>query len=290
MSAERSEAATPGGHTSRIEAAAVVALILLLAVFVVAYGMQGWMPGLASRHGAGIDRMLVYLLVTTGSLVVAGHIVMGWLIWKFTAQRKVSFRMASPRAERNLSIALALLMTLVAEGGVLAIGMPAWSEYFATQPPSDAVTVEVVGEQFAWNVRYPGRDGRFGPTSTSLIDATNSIGLDRSHADGADDIVMVNEIHLPVGRPARFVLKSKDVIHSFFLPHLRVKQDLVPGMVVPIWFVPTREGEYELACAELCGLAHYRMRGVLTVESPGAFAAWLEANAPAPAGGSTGSD
>jgi cytochrome c oxidase subunit 2 len=139
--------------------------------------------------------------------------------------------------------------------------------------------VEVTGQQFRWVVRYPGPDGAFGRTDVNLIDldSENYIGVDRSDPAGSDDVIRVNTLQLVRDRPVRVLLRSSDVIHSFFLPEFRVKQDAMPGMVIENWFVPTRDGEFEIACAEHCGLGHYRMRGFVSVGDEAAFA---EATAP----------
>jgi cytochrome c oxidase subunit 2 len=134
----------------------------------------------------------------------------------------------------------------------------------------------VTGKQFEWHVRYPGPDGTLGPKSVALIDdVTNPVGLDRSGSGGADDIVTINQITVPVSRPVRIRLQARDVIHSFFLPHMRVKQDAIPGMSPEVIFVPTREGNFEIACTELCGLGHYRMQAFFSVVSQAEFDAWL---------------
>jgi cytochrome c oxidase subunit 2 len=156
------------------------------------------------------------------------------------------------------------------------MGQRVWANIYFSDVPADAYTVQVTGEQFQWNFHYPGADGAFGRTDNSLISTTNFIGLDRNDPAGRDDIVVLNQMHIPSNRPIRVRLRSKDVTHSFFLPNLRVKQDAVPGMQIEIWFTPTRPGTYEIACAELCGLGHYRMKGILTIdESEEAFNAWL---------------
>jgi cytochrome c oxidase subunit 2 len=252
-------------------------LFLATGLFGVAYGARAWLPPLASRHGAGIDAMLEYLLVTVGVLFLVGHIALAFLVWRAARQQRVTHRLASRKAEWALSAALGLLVVCVGEAGVLAIGIPVWNEYFAARPPADAVFIEVTGQQFTWNVRYPGEDGTFGRTDPRLIDDTsNPIGIDRNDPAAADDIALVNEISVQVNRPVRVRLRSKDMIHSFFLPHLRVKQDAVPGMTPEIVFVPTREGTFEIACAELCGLGHYRMQGLFHVLSADEFRSWLQ--------------
>ena len=240
------------------------------------YGGRTWMPSLASRHGAGIDAMLHYLLVTVGALFVSGYVALAYFIWRGSRRNAIGPRFASRKTEIILSTALGLGMAVIAEGGVIAIGMPVWSEYFDAAPPADATVVEVTAQQFMWNVRYPGPDGVFGRTDPRLVDdTTNPLGRDPSDPAGTDDIVALNDITVPFGRAVHVRLHSKDVIHSFFLPHFRVKQDAVPGMTPEVVFFPTQTGTFEIACAELCGLAHYRMRGFFNVVSQKEFAEWL---------------
>lgn len=272
--------AVKGTPTSKltVEALLVGLLFLLTGLLGVAYGgARAWLPPLASRHGAGIDAMLAYLLVTVGALLLIGYVALSVLIWRAARQQRVTLRQATRKTEWVLSAAFGLVVALVGEVGVLAIGIPVWSEYFGAIPPADAVFVEVTGQQFAWNMRYPGNDGIFGRTDVRLIDeASNPIGIDRTDPAAADDVTLQNEIAVPVNRPVRLRLRSKDMIHSFFLPHLRVKQDSIPGMTPEIVFVPTREGTFEIACAELCGLGHYRMQGFLYVLSEDGFRQWLK--------------
>ncbi|MBI3401167.1 MAG: cytochrome c oxidase subunit II [Acidobacteria bacterium] len=242
----------------------------------VVYGARAWMPELASRHGAGIDSMLTYLLVSVGGLFLVSYLALAYFIWRGGRRTAIGPRFASRRTERALSIALGVGMAIIAEGGVLAIGMPVWAEYFDAAPPADAIVIDVTAQQFMWNVRYPGPDGVFGRTEPRLIDdTTNPIGMDRTDPAGKDDIITLNEITVPFGRAVRIRLHSKDVIHSFFLPNFRVKQDAVPGMTPEVVFFPTKTGHFEIACAELCGLAHYRMRGFFNVVPPADFDTWL---------------
>jgi cytochrome c oxidase subunit 2 len=255
----------------------LVALLFAGTAFIGAWwGAHAWLPSLASRHGAGIDAMLRYLLLTTGALFVTGYVVLAYFIWKGSRRDAIGKRFASRRTERLLSAGLGLTMAAVAEGGVLAIGMPVWSEYFDAAPTGDAIEIEVTAQQFMWNVRYPGPDGVFGHTDPALVDdTTNPLGLDRNDPHGKDDIIGLNDITVPFGHAVHVRLHSKDVIHSFFLPNFRVKQDAVPGMTPEVIFFPTQTGHFELACAELCGLAHYRMRGTFNVVSQKEFEEWL---------------
>lgn len=250
----------------------------LLGVLSVGYGAtHPWLPGLASRHGAGIDTMLRFLLATTGAMFLAGCVTLGLFVWQAARRQRPSVRLASPRAERFWSLIPCALMALVAEGGVLLIALPVWGEYFGPRPPADAVEIDILAQQFAWNVRYPGPDGRFGRTAPRLVDdRSNPMGLDRSDPAAVDDVTLINELYVPVGRPVRIRLRSRDMIHSFFVPHLRVKQDAVPGMTPEVRFVPTRTGTFEIACAELCGLGHYRMQGFVHVVTQEEFQRWLQ--------------
>jgi cytochrome c oxidase subunit 2 len=139
--------------------------------------------------------------------------------------------------------------------------------------------VRVVAEQFAWNVHYPGSDGQFGRTLAELMSADNPIGLDRTDPAARDDIATINQLNLPVDRPAIIHLSSKDVIHSFSLIQMRVKQDTIPGESIPVWFTPTMTGDWEINCSQLCGLGHYRMRGFYSIKTQADFDTWLQEQA-----------
>jgi len=175
---------------------------------------------------------------------------------------------------------------------VLLIGfsIPLWAARVDHLPSeSEALVVEVTGEQFAWNVHYPGPDGKFGRTDIKLLDMqSNPLAIDRDDPAAKDDVTTLNQLYLPVNKPIIVRLRSKDVIHSFGVPEFRVKQDAVPGLTIPIWFTPnvttaemrTRTGnsefQYEIACAQLCGLGHAKMRGFVTVVSADEFQKWMD--------------
>jgi cytochrome c oxidase subunit 2 len=212
-----------------------------------------------------------------------------YVLYRFRRGRNpvASYTGATGKTSTYLEIAVA-----VAEG-ILLVGfsIPLWAKRVDEFPARDSsVVVRVVGEQFAWNIHYPGPDGKFGKADIAKLDLqTNPLGLDRSDPDCKDDIVTLNQLHLPVDRPVIIDLSSKDVIHSFNLKEMRVKQDAVPGLVIPLWFVPTvttaqmrekvgnPEFTYEIACAQLCGLGHYSMRGYVTIDTQDEFDAWLKA-------------
>jgi len=237
-----------------------------------------WLPPVASAHGAAIDRLFYSTLVVTGVVFIGVHVLLALFVWRFAARgpgRAIYFH-DHRRLELTYTIIPAVaLAIMVAASGVV------WARVRLGAPPADALIVDVRGEQFAWLARYPGPDGRFGRVDPRRIDArTNPMGLDPDDPAARDDVVS-RTLHLVAGRPVRVQLRSTGVLHSFFIPEFRVKQDTVPGMTLEIWFTPTREGQFEIACAELCGIGHYAMRGQVVVHSPAAFEAWLAQQRPA---------
>jgi cytochrome c oxidase subunit II len=254
----------------------LASLILLMIVvggtgLALAARRHWWMLPVASAHGVEVDRLINTTWVVTGIVFVLVHIVLAAFVWRY-ADRGTG-RAAYWHDDRTLELTYtlvpaAVLVTLVSMGAV------AWARVHSP-PPAGAMVVDVRGEQFGWLFRYPGPDGVFGRTNPARIHTRdNPMGLDPADRTGADDIV-TRELHLVTDEPVRIRLRGKDVLHSFFVPAFRVKQDVVPGMTIETWFTPTRAGVYEIACAELCGVGHYIMRGRITVESRTAFAAWL---------------
>ena len=238
-----------------------------------------WMPPDASAHGAQLDSMNAIVHWLMAVLFVGWGIYFVYVVFRFNAKRnpRASYSGSKSHLSTYSEIGVAIIEVILLVG----FAIPAWAAWVEPHAPSeDPLVVRVIGEQFAWNVHYPGADGVFGRSAPELVDtATNPIGLDRSDPMAADDIVSINQLHLPVNRPVTVRLSSKDVIHSFGLPVMRVKQDAIPGMEIPVHFTPVREmgddERWEIACAQLCGLGHYRMRGFLTVHEPGGFEAWL---------------
>jgi cytochrome c oxidase subunit 2 len=234
------------------------------------------LPPLASAHGGEIDQMLG---IVHWFMVV---LFVGWGI--FYAYTIIRFRKRkNPRADyigvrRDTSSYLEAGVAIFEAVLIIAFAVPLWAKRVNAFPPEkDAVVVRVVAQQFQWNIHYPGPDGKFGRTDIKIVDEeSNPVGLDRSDPDGKDDIVITNQLHLPADRPVLIYLSSKDVVHSFSLPVMRIKQDVIPGQVIPVWFVPTKTGDYEIACAQLCGLGHYRMRGYLTIETQQEFDGWIK--------------
>lgn len=258
-----------------VDAVLLAVFFLVLTGLVVAgFALREWRPPVASAHGGSIDRLITYLLAVTGVIFVVGHAVLSWFILRHRKGDAV-YKPVSRRTEWAWALAPVLFMTLVAEVGVLALSTPVWAKMYGP-PPEDALVIEVVGKQFEWIVRYPGKDGKFGRTKPALVrDADNPLGLDEEDPDARDDIVFRGSMHLPAGRPVLIRLRSHDVLHSFTIPEFRVKQDVIPGYTGSTQFTPARLGTYEIACVELCGLGHYRMRGFAHVKPPAEFDKWL---------------
>ncbi|MFQ5742751.1 MAG: cytochrome c oxidase subunit II [Acidobacteriota bacterium] len=261
-----------------------------------------WLPIDASAHGAEIDRLIFMIHWLMAVLLVGWCLYFLVVLFRFRVGRHPNATYAG--VETHFSSYIEVSVAVVEAVLLIAFAIPTWSRWVTrTMVTDNVVQVRVVAEQFNWNVHYPGPDGVFGRADVSLVDAVeNPLGLDRTDPNARDDVTTINQLHLPVNRYAEILLTSKDVVHSFFLPVMRVKQDAIPGMVVPVHFEPieitpeaarypgceANKNCWEIACAQLCGLSHYRMRGFLTVESQEDFDAWLAAqtagatDAPAP--------
>lgn len=247
--------------------------------------LQRWLPDNASAHGPQLDEMTALVHWLMAVLFVGWGLYFIFVLFRFRAGRNpvASYEGTKSHISTYGEGAVILIEAILLVG----FAIPAWAKWVTPHEDSEnPVVVRVIGEQFAWNVHYPGSDGVFGRTDPQLIDtAANPIGLDASDPAAADDITTINQLHLPVNRPVTIELSTKDVIHSFSLPTMRVKQDAIPGMMIPVHFTPvkTNEGErWEIGCAQLCGLGHFRMRGFFTVHPEGEFEAWLAENAPQP--------
>lgn len=252
------------------------ALILFMVVIggvamTLAARSRWWLPPVASAHGIEVDRLIYTTLIVTGIVFVLVHVVLAAFVWLYAdrGQGRAHYWHDDRTLELTYTLVpAAVLITLIAMGAVV------WGRIHSPAP-ANAMVVEVRGEQFGWAFRYPGPDGVFGRVEPQLINVReNPMGIDPGDAAGADDIV-ARELHLVENQPVRVRIRSKDVLHSFFIPAFRVKQDAVPGMTVEVWFRPTKAGDYEIACAELCGVGHYIMRGKIKVEAQQAFETWL---------------
>src|SRR5947209_7495603 len=246
-------------------ALAVVIWLLTLAS-VVLFFSGWWFPTTITEHGPRIDQQFLITIVVVGIAFVAAQIGLGWMVWRYGANSQNKDERALYTHGNNRLEVLWTVITAVIFISLAVMGQRVWAQLHFSEAPADAFQVEVVAQQFAWNMHYPGRDGKFGRTDPSLIkeDENNFIGLDDRDPNARDDI-MTTTLVLPVNRPAELILRSKDVTHSFWVPQLRFKQDLVPGMMIKVHFTPTKVGQFQLACAELCGMNHFSMKGTLVV-------------------------
>jgi len=264
----------PGRFTLSGIVLAGLIVILIVASLYFFIAQPYWFPILASEHGARIDSLFMAVLVVSGIAFVLVQGALGFFVARYgeNGRERAAYWHDNPKAEAILLIITAVILTVL-----VFMGQRVWASIYFSDAPTDATIVEITGEQFLWNFHYAGPDGQFGRTDSKLITSTNNIGLDRDDPAAKDDIVSIGNMHAPVNKPVRVRLRSKDVIHSFFLPNFRVKQDAVPGMGIEVWFTPTKAGPFEVACAELCGLGHYRMKAALTIdESQEKFNQWLE--------------
>jgi cytochrome c oxidase subunit 2 len=245
-----------------------------------------YMPEVASDHGPQIDFVndMVHWLMLVLFIGWGLFFIIALFKFRAGANHRANYHGARSHASTYMEVGVAVVEAVL----LIGFAMPLWADRMDEAPDEkDSTVVRVVAEQFVWNMHYPGADGKFGSTSVDAINLeTNPLGLDRT-GDGADDITTINQLHLPVDKPVIIHVSSKDVIHSFNLPHMRIKQDTIPGLTIPLWFVPTvttdemrqRLGDdefmYEIACAQLCGLGHSTMRGFLTVHTDEGYAAWL---------------
>lgn len=232
------------------------------------------LPVQASAHAGEIDHMLSLVHWLMVVMFVGWGVFFIFVLFRFRkgANPRADYVGAKGKLSKGLEIGVVIAEVVLLVG----YAIPAWAKR-VTQFPSEneAVVVHVIAHQFAWEIHYPGADGKFGRIDIAKVSADNLIGLDRTDPNGKDDIVTSNQLVLPENRPVLVRLSSQDVIHSFGLYEMRVKQDAVPGLEFPVWFIPTRIGEYEITCSQLCGLGHYRMRGFVSIKSDADYRSFL---------------
>ncbi len=220
--------------------------------------MPPFFPENVSTFGGKVDSLFYVILAVTGFLfiLVQGALILFIFRYRASAHPKSHYTHGSKTAEIVWTLLPALILLMIGFSG-----QKVWKEIKGVFPAgADTVKIQIQAEQYAWNIQYPGPDGKF---------------------DTEDDLRNLNQLHIPAGKPVRITLTSIEkpgkpaVIHSFFLPEFRLKQDVVPGMPVDVWFEAKKTGKYEIACAEFCGLGHYRMKGFLTVHTPEEFGSWM---------------
>jgi cytochrome c oxidase subunit 2 len=226
--------------------------VLGVGLFVWAPFNNHWLPKDVSSHGHEIDHLFNFILWLTGAVFVATEMLLFWFIWRYDGKRTTT-----PVKFTHGSHNLEVVWTILPAATLLFIAiyqMNAWADV-KMHKPDMPYTAEVTARQFEWRIKYPGADGVL---------------------DTADDLHLVNDLHVPLDEMVMVRLESDDVLHDFFLPHMRIKQDAVPGMAIPVWFKPKEPGTFDLVCAELCGWGHYKMKGRITIESRSDYEAWLK--------------
>jgi cytochrome c oxidase subunit II len=232
-----------------------------------------WFPPPISAHAIAYDAQFMRTLVVVGIIFFLAQFALGYAIVKFRDDgRRAGYSHGNNKLEALWTSAAGILFV-----GLVLMGANIWAAVHYREAPPDAIPIEVMAKQFAWSFRYPGPDGKFGRTDLKLINDAggNPMGLDDQDPASKDDIVSAS-LKVPAGKPIKLILHSRDVIHNFFVRELRLKQDLVPGMEIPLHFQADTPGIYEVPCSELCGLGHFQMRTTMQVMTDAEFEQWKQ--------------
>ncbi len=249
---------------------AIVLVLLVVGSLVFHWLSPWWFTPLASNWST-VDTTIDITFIITGIVFVAVNLFMAYAVYRyrFNPERRANYEPENKKLETWLTV-----ITGIGVAAMLAPGLVVWADFIDV--PEEADVIEAVGEQWQWRYRLPGADGVLGEVDSRYVSQKNPLGISPNDEAGADDIlVMDSELHLPIDRPVKVLLRSKDVLHNFAVPQFRVKMDLVPGMVSYVWFTPTRTGKFDILCMELCGIAHYAMRGHVVVEEQEDYDAWV---------------
>ncbi|MFY9628551.1 MAG: cytochrome c oxidase subunit II [Methylocystis sp.] len=250
-----------------------LAMVLVVAASLIFHFASPWRATPIASNWGFIDNMIALTFWITGAGFVAVVLFMAYCLYRFRHQpgRRAAYEPENQKLEAWLAV-----ITTIAVVVLLAPGLLVWGQYISV--PQGAMEVEAVGVQWSWSFRLPGADNKLGSTDVRFVDGNNSLGVNPADPKGRDDLIIANgELHLPVGRPVKVLLRSLDVLHDFYVPQIRAKMDLVPGIVSYLWFTPTKIGEYEILCAAYCGTGHPQMRGTMIIESEADYAKWLQA-------------
>jgi cytochrome c oxidase subunit II len=244
---------------------AVIIWVITLLSVALFLSRKWWFPEAISEHAPALDRQFLITILVVGISFTAAQVALGWAVWKFRDTGKPGDRAVYSHGSNRLEM-LWTVITAVVFITLAIMGQSVWAQLRLHDAPPGSYSVEVVAQQFQWNFHYAGADNKFGRTDPTLIDdgSLNFIGLDPEDPASRDDAVTA-ALAIPVNRPVELKLRSKDVIHNFWVPQLRFKQDLVPGMEIKVHFTANKVGKYELACAELCGQLHFKMKSYMLV-------------------------
>lgn len=253
-------------------AIAIALIVIVAGTALFHFFSPWWLTPLASNWWQ-MDNTLTITLVITGFFFVVIHLFLVYTLLRFRhrAGSRAAYQPDNRRLEHWLTGT-----TSVGIVALLAPGLFMYAEY--VKAPRDAIQMEVLGQQWQWRYRFPGAGGRLGGTDARFVNATNPFGIDPKDPAAADNVLInSNEVHLPLNKPVKVLLRSIDVLHDFYVPPFRARMNMVPGMVTSFWFTPTKAGRYEVLCAQLCGVGHFNMRGYVVVEEDAAFQTWLKA-------------
>jgi cytochrome c oxidase subunit 2 len=252
--------------------AVALVLVLIVAGSVLFHILSPWWWTPIASNWGYIDTTLVITFWITGVVFAAVVLFMAYCVFRFRHKegRKADYEPESKKLETWLTVATALGVAVM-----LAPGLFVWYQFVTV--PDDAVEVEVVGQQWQWSFRLPGADGKLGTSNSRLVSFDNPLGVNPDDPNGQDDVVVeAGDLHLPIGKPVKMLLRSIDVLHDFYVPEFRAKMDMVPGTVTYFWFTPTRTGTFDVLCAELCGTGHGYMRGTVMVDTEEDYRVWLQ--------------
>jgi cytochrome c oxidase subunit 2 len=251
--------------------AMAIILVLIVIASVLFHLFAPWHAAPPASNWGSIDTTLFITLIISGIFFIAVTLFMAVALIRF--RHKEGGRAAYQPENKKLETWL-IIVTSIGIAAMLAPGLVVYDDFIRV--PKNAYELEVVAQQWQWAFRFPGQDGKLGKSDIKFVDSVNPLGLDPKDSAGQDDVLIrSNEVHLPLDQPVKVLLRSKDVLHDFYIPQIRSKMDMVPGMVSYFWFTPTVIGKYEILCAEYCGVGHYNMRGYMIVEDRTAFEQWL---------------
>jgi cytochrome c oxidase subunit II len=258
------------GNGYAMPTALILVLVALGSVLFHIFSPWWWTP--IASNWRYIDDTIIITFWITGGVFTAILLFMAYCVFRFRHQprRRAAYEPENKKLEWWLTI-----VTAVGVGAMLTPGLFVWAQFVTV--PEGASEAEAIGQQWQWSFRLPGEDGRLGKSDTQYISSDNPLGLNPNDRDARDDVVIEGgeDLHLPLGKPVKLLLRSIDVVHSFYVPEFRTKMDLLPGMVTYVWFIPTRTGTFDILCAELCGTGHFGMRGKVVVQEESEYQAWL---------------
>ena len=249
---------------------AIIIVIIIVASVAFHFWSPWWWTPVASNWG-GMDDTIILTFWVTGTVFIAVCLFMAYCTWRYRYQkdRKAEYKPEDKKLEFHLT-----WLTTLGVVVMLAPGLVVWHKY--VNVPKEALNVEVVAYQWGWKYRLPGEDGNLGKTDIKFVSSENPFGLNLDDPNGKDDLLVDDgDLHLQINKPVKFLLRSLDVLHNFYVPQFRGKMDMVPGLVTFYWMTPIRTGDFEVLCAEYCGTGHYAMRGRVFVDEEKKYHQWL---------------